>query len=102
MRFLVLNVTAWGGAVEFDFKRHCTRQCLDCVLSRTVRTQPLPGEAAAFPQNPETEPHPKPSSKHVENASLATLFIHLKGGVHDTASLGPNTTVLSHTVRTFS
>ena len=32
---------------------------------------------------PETEAHPKPSSKRIENVSFATLSGHLKGGVHD-------------------
>ena len=32
------KIFEWDGMnFEFDFKRHCTRQCLDCVLSRTVR-----------------------------------------------------------------
>ena len=34
-------------------------------------------------QNPETEPHPKPSSKHAEIGSLGTTFGHLNGGVHE-------------------
>ena len=34
-------------------------------------------------RNPETETHPKPLSKRVQNGSLATLSGHLKGGVHD-------------------
>jgi hypothetical protein len=32
---------------------------------------------------PETDAHPRPSSKRIENVSFATLFGHLKGGVHD-------------------
>jgi hypothetical protein len=49
---------------------------------------------------PEIEPHPKPSSKGIENASLATLVSHLWGGVHDPPSPGPHNYILSHTVRT--
>ena len=35
------------------------------------------GKTASFPKVPETEPHPKPSPKRIENASLATFFSHL-------------------------
>ena len=40
-----------------------------------------------MPRISEIEPHPKPSSKRVENASLATFFRHLQGGVHDPTAL---------------
>ena len=39
---------------------------------------------------PRIEHHPKASSKQTENVSLAKLFNHLWGGVHDPQSLGPN------------
>jgi hypothetical protein len=39
---------------------------------------------------PGVKPHPKPSSKRIENASLATRFSHLWVGVHDPPSPGPN------------
>ena len=35
------------------------------------------GKTSSFPKIPETESHPKPSSKRVENALFATLFSHL-------------------------
>ena len=35
---------------------------------------PLAGSPPSFPKIPGIEPHPKPSSKPIENASLATLF----------------------------
>ena len=46
---------------------------LHACLSQPFRI----GKTSSFPKIPETEPHPKPSSKRVENASLATLFCHL-------------------------
>ena len=51
---------------------------------------PLAGSPPSFPKIPVIETHPKPSSKPIENASLATLFSHLWGGVHDPPSPGPN------------
>jgi len=56
-----------GAAFWIRFKRHCTGQYLDCVLSRTVRTEPLPGEAAAFPRNPETDTPPKTCRFHIKS-----------------------------------
>jgi hypothetical protein len=44
---------------------------------------------------PETAAHPKPSSKHVENVSFATLSGHLKGGVHDRPFKQPLTRAFS-------
>ena len=35
------------------------------------------GKTLSFPKVPESESHPKPSSKHVENAWFATLFSRL-------------------------
>ena len=37
----------------------------------------------------ETEPHPEPLAKRVEDASLATFSGHLKGGVRDPRFGGP-------------
>ena len=46
---------------------------LHACLSQPFRI----GKTSSFPKVPETEPHPKPSSKRFENASLAILFNHL-------------------------
>jgi hypothetical protein len=101
---------------QIRFKRHCTGQCLDCVLSRTVRTHPLPSEAASFPRNPETDgigsppvrawvttspefQKLKPIQNHRQNTSKTlrqrTSFDHLKGRVHDLAILSRTVCKLS-------
>ena len=49
---------------------------------------------------PRIEHHPKPSWKQTENVSLARLFNHLWGGVHDPPSLGPNSCIGSWSFRT--
>ena len=46
---------------------------LHACLSQPFRI----GKTSSFPKIPETEPHPKPLSKRVENMSFASLFNHL-------------------------
>ena len=107
--FTKVNIFAFCDQMPFGvhFKPHCTYPALfrwrqpmpippGCVLSSTARGSalvaflnalraPCPCQMMSLlpHKNAEAEPHPKPSSKHVENASLTTHFHHLKGGVHD-------------------
>ena len=37
----------------------------------------------------ETEPHPEPLAKRIENVSLATFFDNLKGGVRGACLMDP-------------
>ena len=59
-------------------------QCI-CGLNtfKNLHRSRLNQPSDAYFCHPETETHPKPSSKRVENVSFATLVGHLKGGVHD-------------------
>jgi len=72
--------------------RKGSSQAIHACLNKPFRTNDF--EAFRSAKNPETEPHPKPSSKHIEIASLAIFLSHLNGGVHDPASLGPNIVVI--------
>ena len=62
---------------QIRFKHHCTGQCLDCVLSRTVRAQPLPGEAASFSRNPETDTPSKAYRFHIKSLCKSKEFLIL-------------------------
>ncbi len=52
------------------------------------KSKPLQAQLATT-KIPETKPLPEPLAKRVENASLATFFGHLEGGVHDPRLVGP-------------
>jgi len=73
------------GLFPNQFKPNGSRiSCLKAFLSETAQ-----GFDLAPSRIGETETHADPSSKHCENATLATSSCLLKGGVHDPRFAGP-------------
>ena len=79
-----------------------TRWSFQCSLLELLscRVSP-PFPQPKFPFH-KSKPHPKPSSKRFENASLETRFNHLWGGVHNPSSPGLNNCIWSWSFRTQS
>ena len=67
--FTEINIFVFCDQVPFGvhFKRHCTRQWLNFVLSLTVRTPLFWGDAVYVPRNPESDAHPKTCRFHIKS-----------------------------------